>query len=165
MLLETLIIRDELTPGRVLERHCEAIFLCMNYVEGGRCHVNRKKCLLGAAYEPGRNCSLQGDFDVWVTHNCTILISDIGPPSPEPKRGIALGVKREVAYSIAKKSLIRNRVALLTTQRVCQHCRNSYWISDHELNDARTGRRYLCPQCISTSINDRTVGFQQYWCG
>ena len=65
----------------------------MNYMEGGMCHVTGRQCLLGTSYEADRECALQGNFDVWITYDDRILISDIGSPSPEPKRSVALGVE------------------------------------------------------------------------
>jgi ribosomal protein S27AE len=132
----------------------------MNFVEGGTCHVTGKECLLGTI-EVAKRCELQGGFDVWVTQDDEILLSDIGPPSPEPKRSIALGVQKQLANVIAQRAACTIGSPVITTQKECRECGKKYWLSDHESSreERRIGRRYFCPNCIGT------VSSPSYWCG
>jgi len=136
--------------------------LCMNYIEGGMCHVTRRECLLGTAYEPNRECALQGSFDVWITYDDRILISDIGSPSPEPKRSVALGVEKELADQIAVLAARKASGQIITTQQTCRRCGSVYWITEHESATPKLGRRYFCPKCIER-IGE--IDVPDYWCG
>jgi len=142
--------------------------MCMNYVEGGMCHVTGRACLLGTAHELNRECALQGNFDVWITSDDKILISDIGSPSPEPKRSVALGVGKGVADEIAMLAAWKSSGEIITTQQRCRQCGDSYWITEHESSSfARIGRRYFCPKCIARIDRSRVgeVDAPDYWCG
>ena len=138
--------------------------LCLNHMEGGVCHVTGRECLLGISYDPNCGCDLQGSFDVWVTYDDRILISDIGSPSPEPKRSVALGVQREVAGEVAALAARQTSGQVITTQQKCRRCGNSYWITEHESASVKLGRRYFCPKCI-VRINDGGFDVPNYWCG
>jgi len=142
--------------------------LCMNFVEGGKCHVTRSDCLLGTSYELNTRCAIHGAFDVWITSDDKVLISDIGPPSPEPKRSVALGVRKSVADRVAMLAARESSGGIITTEQKCRRCGSQYWISEHErLTVARLGRRHFCPDCIGKVQSSRSVEFDlpDYWCG
>ncbi len=140
--------------------------MCMNYVEDGICHVTSRKCLLGGLHGSGRPCGLQGEFDVWVTLDDKLLVSDIGPPSPEPKRSVALGVRGNLACRIAECMAVKNSTQVITTQQKCRRCGSRYWITDHHRTSARLGRRYFCPNCIGRlSDQNGELDVTEYWCG
>ena len=136
--------------------------MCMNYIEGGMCHVTGWECLLGTSYEPNRDCVLQGNFDVWITHDDRILISDMGSPSPEPKRSVALGVEKGLAGQIAVLAARKVLGQITTTQQKCRRCKSVYWITEHESAAPKLGRRYFCPMCIE-GIGE--IDVPDYWCG
>jgi hypothetical protein len=141
--------------------------MCMNYIEGGVCHVTGRGCLLGDTYDVNRECAIRGNFDVWVTCDDKILISDIGSPSPEPKRSVALGVGKRVAEEIALVTARNNSGEIVTTQQRCRQCREMYWITEHESSLTRLGRRHFCPRCME-KIDGSSVGefdLPNYWCG
>ena len=79
--------------------------MCMNFVEGGMCHITGEKCLLGprgvTAKNSGGECEMHGRFDVWLTEENNLFISDMGTPAEEPKRCFALGVNVRLALDIA----------------------------------------------------------------
>jgi len=142
--------------------------MCMNYVEGGTCHVTGSECLLGTPHEINRRCTIRGNFDVWITRDDKVLISDIGPPSPEPKRSVALGVGKEVADEIAVLMARKNSEEIITAQQRCRQCGGRFWITDHDSSTVtRMGRRYFCPKCIERYGKDNFVEFDvpEYWCG
>ena len=141
--------------------------MCMNYVEGGKCHVTRSECLLGTSYSANGRCALLGGFDVWVTFDDKILISDIGSPSPEPKRSVALGVGKSVADEVAVLAAKETSGEIITTRQKCRECGGLYWISEHERSTVtKLGRRHFCPVCIGKVHSARTAGFDlpEYWC-
>ena len=141
--------------------------MCMNYVEGGKCHVTRGDCLLGTFNGLNSHCALHGAFDVWVTCDDKILISDIGSPSPEPKRSVALGVRKRVADEAAEHAAKETSSDIVTTQQRCRECGRLYWISEHERSTVtKLGRRHFCPVCIN-KVHSRAAGFDlpEYWCG
>jgi ribosomal protein L33 len=138
----------------------------MNYIEGGTCHVTGRECLLGTSHEINHECAIRGDFDVWITCDDKVLISDIGPPSPEPKRSVALGVGKRVADEIAMLTALKTSGEIMTTQQRCRQCGRLYWITEHESSVTRLGWRRFCPRCIGST--DRSVGkfdVPDYWCG
>ena len=140
---------------------------CLNYVEGGTCHATRQKCILGPVYQRNQLCQFQGCFDVWITQDDNILLSDIGPPSPEPKRSVALGVRKELAMRIAQATARELDCRIFTSEQICHQCGGSYWISAHELEASpRLGRRHFCPKCIVT-FNQKIPNKAElsYWCG
>lgn len=142
--------------------------MCMNFVEGGICHATRQKCILGPVHQPNQLCHLQGCFDVWITQDDNILLSDMGPPSPEPKRSMALGVEKELAISIAQAAAREMACRIFTSKQICHQCGRSYWISEHESEGTpRLGRRHFCPKCILT-VDQKTSATKaelNYWCG
>ena len=142
--------------------------MCMNYIEGGMCHVTGNECLLGASYDLNHECAIRGSFDVWITCDDKVLISDIGSPSPEPKRSVALGVGKRVADEIALLIARKNSGEIITTQQTCHECGRQYWISEHESSTVtRLGRRHFCPRCIEKFDGNRIEEFDipEYWCG
>ena len=145
-----------------------ALIVCMNFVEGGICHATRQMCMLGPVYRTDQLCHLQGCFDVWVTQDDNVLLSDIGAPSPEPKRSLALGVEKSLAVRIAQAAAGEMDCRMLTSQQTCHQCGRSYWISEHESEGTpRLGRRHFCPSCLR--IVDQEASMTRaglnYWCG
>jgi hypothetical protein len=146
--------------------------LCLNFVEGGECHLTGGKCLLGLSGASAENrnsgCEFHGNFDVWVTGKNQILITDLGFPSEEPKQCLALGINETIARKIASDKVDKLRTSILTTERRCLKCRRKFWITQHTSNAGLldTGKNYLCPDCIGEvrSIEDR-LGVLCYWCG
>lgn len=142
--------------------------MCMNYIEGGMCHVTGRECLLGISYDLSRECAIRGNFDVWVTCDDKVLISDIGSPSPEPKCSVALGVGRRVADEIAVLTARKKSGEIITTQQRCRQCGKPYWLTEHESSTVtRLGRRCFCPECIE-KFDRSSVGkfdIPDYWCG
>jgi hypothetical protein len=148
--------------------------MCLNFVQGGRCHVIGGECLLGVRGDSARNidgeCELHGKFDIWVTHENDILITDVGIPSAEPKQCLALGINQVVAERIAKQKAQELGTNIFTTRRRCFRCARPFWISDHaELHGlAVVGQSYFCPLCIRDKIDqdmERRLGALRYWCG
>ena len=126
------------------------------------CHVTDGGCLLGASYDPKHACALQGNFDVWVTIDDNVLISDIGSPSPEPKRSVALGVEKGVALEVAALTARKLSGEIITSEQKCRECGGLYWITEHEYAKVRLGRRYFCPTCLR-GISE--IDVLDYWCG
>jgi hypothetical protein len=142
--------------------------LCMNYIEGGTCHVTGRECLLGSSYDVNRECAIRGTFDVWVTCHDEVLISDIGSPSPEPKRSVALGVDKRVADEIAIFTARKNSLEIITSQQRCRQCGRRYWLTEHESSTVtRLGRRSFCSKCIERFDRSSVGKFDvpDYWCG
>jgi len=146
--------------------------LCLNFVEGGGCHVTGGKCVLGLRGASAENrdgdCKLHGMFDVWVTQENQLLITDMGFPSEEPKQCLALGVDEKLARKIASNKVSELRTSILTTERICSICEKHYWISEHPPQSGllEIGKGYLCPHCAreSKSVKER-LGVLRYWCG
>ena len=135
-------------------------------MEGALCRVTGKDCLLGTSYDTKHACELNGNFDVWVTIDDDVLISDIGSPSPEPKRSVVLGVNQDVALEVAELTARTMSSAIITSQQKCRKCGCSYWIAEHECTKLRVGRRYFCPDCIRGFEGKSDVfDFVDYWCG
>ncbi len=129
--------------------------------------MTHRECLLGFSHELDRDCAIQGSFDVWVTWEDKILISDIGSPSPEPKRSIALGVDKRVADEVAEFIARKDSLKIVTTQQTCTLCGKLYWLTEHEASVARLGRRRFCPACIlkAEGSGGGTFDVPDYWCG
>lgn len=147
--------------------------LCLNFVQGGKCYATRQDCLLGRdgalTNNESRKCSLHGKFDVWLTQNDRILVSDLGFPSEEPKQCLALGITEQLAAEIAQTRSRELGTKVLTTQRKCLGCGEDYWYSGHEeAKGVRVARGYLCPNCLG---NETEQGFAMklgnlgHWCG
>ena len=137
--------------------------MCMNLV-GGVCHATGRECLLEDSHQSNAKCALEGVFDIWIIQDGGILLSDIGPPSPEPKRSVALGVTRRVAGLVALSIARTTGSRIVTTQNECRQCESYYWITDHDENNTRRiGRRYLCPGCVGSL--EKVVSAPGYWCG
>jgi len=146
----------------------EGPLLCMNYIEGGMCHVTGRECLLGTSYDINRECAIRGNFDVWITCDDKVLISDIGSPSPEPKCSVALGVGKRVADEVAVLTARRSSGEIITTQQRCRQCGKPYWVTEHESSTVtRLGRRCFCPKCIAKfdRISVGKFDVPDYWCG
>jgi hypothetical protein len=148
--------------------------LCMNYVEGGRCHLLAKACLLGAKGASAKNqdgeCPIHGQIDVWVMQNDDLLISDIGSPSEEPKQSVALGINQPLAESIAHSRSAQTGAKVLTTQRRCLACANLFWMSEHSRREAmaQEGVGNICPTCTEKRSGAPLPGHLdrlRHWCG
>jgi hypothetical protein len=148
--------------------------LCLNFVQGGRCHVTGGECHLGMRGDSVRNmdgeCKLHGKFDIWVTQENDILITDMGIPSAEPKQCLALGINQVVAKRIAIQEARKLGTNILTTRRKCFRCARPFWVSDHDDSGglAVVGQSHFCPFCIRGKIDhdmERRLGALQYWCG
>jgi hypothetical protein len=146
----------------------------MNFVEGGKCSVIGQECLLGESGSSvsnyDRKCPLHGAFDVWITQQDELLISDIGSPSDEPKQNLALGINRTLAETIAYHRSAQTGTKVLTTQRKCLACGGTFWISEHENSRGLTknGCSHLCPTCIGKDVGallQEKLGSLGYWCG
>jgi len=130
------------------------------------CRVTGKDCLLGTSYDTKHACELNGNFDVWVTIDDDVLISDIGSPSPEPKRSVALSVNQNVALAIAEVTVRTISGKIITSQQKCRKCGSGYWITEHEYTKSRVGRRFFCPDCIrGIEGKGSDFDFFDYWCG
>ena len=138
---------------------------CGNRGSYGVCHVTHQTCSLSGnltAYE----CGLRGAFDVWIRLDNAILLSDIGPPSPEAKQLVALGVTKELAGKLALETARSTKSRIVTTQLTCRHCGGHYWITDHDSMDTpKTGRRTLCPHCVKSIGMVTGPIADAYWCG
>jgi len=147
--------------------------LCQNFVQRGGCHATGGKCLLGSrgmyAKNQDRGCELHGGFDVWLTGQNDLLITDLGFPSEEPKQCLALGVNEALARRISQARAQELRTSVLTTQRICFKCHKQYWMSEHTEEEGlrEVGKSKFCSHCISDrKMEDKEkLGAQQYWCG
>jgi hypothetical protein len=148
--------------------------LCLNYAGDARCYATGKECLLGvrgrSASNYGDECLLHGKFDVWVTQNDNLLISDIGAPSDEPKQCLALGINITLAEEIAHRRSAQLGTSVLTTERRCLGCSRSFWMTEHGGRSglAENGHSHLCPYCVGKAAHERVLeklGSLRYWCG
>ena len=147
--------------------------MCMNFVEGGICHINGEKCLLGARGATARNvhgeCEFHGKFDVWLTQQNNLLLSDIGAPAEEPKQCFALGVNERLAREVAGEKAKQLGTHVLTSQRTCIRCGTNYWMTEHgdSVGLLEIGHAHLCPNCetIRSDGDVERLGTQRYWCG
>jgi hypothetical protein len=148
--------------------------LCLNFVLGGDCHATGGKCILGARGTFVKNddleCELHGRYDVWILQDDKLLVTDLGFPSEEPKKCLALGVNQGLAARIAGERSQALGTPILTTQHECLRCDTRFWTSQHDSSSRtlETGRGYFCPKCISQET-ERTIskelGALGYWCG
>jgi hypothetical protein len=157
--------------GRV---HVGCRALCLNFVEGGGCHLFGGRCVLGERGAAAKNsegeCEFHGEFDVWLTEQNDLLITDMGLPSDEPKRCLALGVRENVARTIAMNESRKLGTKIMTSKRRCIRCGTVYWISHHNRSSGllETGLNNFCPECINRLTDqerERRLGAQRYWCG
>lgn len=148
--------------------------MCLNYVQGGKCYATGGECLLGLSGQSAKNtdmqCGLHGNFDVWVTQNDDLLISDMQFPSSEPKQCLALGVSLRLARKVARERAQKPGARILTTKRRCYRCGKSFWISQHRNSSGlfQSARGYLCPICIHGKIGGsiaKRLGVLRDWCG
>jgi hypothetical protein len=145
----------------------------MNFVEGGMCHITGEKCLLGprgvTAKNSGGECEMHGRFDVWLTEENNLFISDMGTPAEEPKRCFALGVNVRLALDIATAKAKQFGTHVLTSQRTCIKCGAGYWMTDYgdSAGLLETAHSHLCPNCRATQVDAdvERLGTQRYWCG
>lgn len=133
-----------------------------------------ENCLLGLGGSYAKNydatCELHGRFDVWVTQNDELLISDMGFPSAEPKQCLALGVNLGLARRVAREKSQQLGTKVITTQRRCFQCASFFWFSEHRASSGlvEIGQGYLCPRCMRERIDEtvkKKLGVMRYWCG
>jgi hypothetical protein len=148
--------------------------LCLNFVQGGECYATGGKCLLGSRGASASNrdgeCELHGKFDVWVTEQNDLLITDMGFPSEEPKQCLALRVNEKLASRIAGEKARKFGSSVLTSQRRCFKCGSRYWVSQHKHDSGlqEFGHGYFCPDCNrEDAAKDfgNELGALRYWCG
>jgi len=147
--------------------------LCMNFVEGGICHITGEECLLGQRGATAKNsdgeCEMHGRFDVWLTEENNLLISDMGTPAEEPKRCYALGVNERLARDIAMTKAREFGTKVLTSQRKCIKCGTEYWMTKYGDSGGllETTHSHLCPTCRAqgADMDVERLGTQRYWCG
>jgi DNA-directed RNA polymerase subunit RPC12/RpoP len=146
--------------------------LCLNFVEGGDCHLTSGKCLLGLGGALAENrkgeCEFHGNFDVWVTQKNQLLITDMGFPSEEPKQCLALGINENLARKIALDKVDKLGTCTLTTERRCLKCGKQFWITQHTSKPGllETGKGYFCPDCFGEDESkEERLGVLRYWCG
>ena len=147
--------------------------MCLNFIENAKCHINGRKCILGARGAVARNedheCELHGEFDVWVIAG-RLLVTDLGFPPEEPAKGVALGVSEGVAMAVALEESKRAAVPVTTSKRKCVQCGGLYWISEHVRASGmiQNGYTNFCPKCFahvdSLGIKKK-LAEQRYWCG
>ena len=137
------------------------------------CHLNGSKCILGArgafVKNEDRECAFHGDFDVWVTTK-SLLVTDLGFPSEEPIRCIALRVNESVATELASEKSKQMRLPLETSKLKCAQCGALYWSSQHVRAPGLIQNVYanFCPECFShtdPSEMERRLERQRRWCG
>jgi len=117
-----------------------------------------------------RECEFHGEFDVWLTEQNDLLITDMGFPSDEPKRCLALGVRENIARTIAMGESKKLGSKVMTSKRRCIRCGTLYWTSHHNRSSGllETGLNNFCPECTShlTDLDrERRLGVERYWCG
>jgi hypothetical protein len=147
--------------------------LCLNFIEGGRCHIDGRPCVLGArgaeARNENRECTLHGEFDVWLLES-GLLVTDLGFPPEEPVRSVALGVNESVAMCTALDLSKQIGMPLATSKRTCIQCGGPYWTSQHARAPGMTRNEYtaLCPTCLDRCDQPglgKRLGEQRTWCG
>jgi hypothetical protein len=147
--------------------------MCLNFVENARCHVDGRRCILGArgafAKNEDHECRLHGDFDVWAIGR-RVLVTDLGFPPEEPAQSLALRVNETVAMTIALEKSARAGMSLTTSQRRCIQCGALYWISEHVRVSGmiQNGYTSFCPKCfghVDSLGVERRLTEQRYWCG
>jgi hypothetical protein len=147
--------------------------MCLNFIEGGKCHVNGRDCILGPLGATARNedhdCQLHGGFDLWITQG-RLLITDMGFPPEEPVQSIALGVNETVAMQVGEEKSLQLGISLTTSQRRCAQCGTFYWVSRHTRTSglAHRGSVTFCPDCLSRfdySVVESKLGENRHWCG
>lgn len=127
--------------------------MCLNYVQGGKCLIDTRQCLLGCRGNQARNqdheCPRQGPFDVWRTREDSILISDLGGPYEGVKDCYGLGVSLPEATRVAQNRAIRLAVKMVTTQRKCCKCGIVFWPRAHLTRESTLNHvaHYFCPSC------------------
>ncbi len=148
--------------------------MCMNFVQGGGCYATGEKCLLGlnggSANNHDGKCELHGGFDVWVTQDNNLLVTDMGFPSDEPKQCLALGVNEALARRLASDRAQRFGTSVIMSQRRCIKCAKQYWITEHQKSSGllEIGHANFCPTCLGGKIDEemeKRLGSQRYWCG
>ena len=147
--------------------------MCLNFVENGTCHIDGRKCILGARGAAARNedseCELHGEFDVWVVAG-NLLVTDLGFPPEEPVQSVALGVNETVAMTIAADKSEQMGMPLTTSKRKCIQCGTLYWMSRHVRDSGiiQNGYTDFCPNCfcrVDSLQTKKRLDEQRYWCG
>jgi hypothetical protein len=143
------------------------IQLCLNYVQGGTCLIDTRKCLLGRRGNQARNqdheCPRHGPFDVWRTREDSILISDLGGPYEGVKDCYGLGMSLQEATRIARNYAFRLAVKIVTTQRRCGRCGVVFWPRADLAQESALDRvpRYFCPSCAKAASKRELEEFRR----
>lgn len=140
--------------------------LCLNYVQGGYCLIDRRPCLLGPRGVEARNedhgCARHGPFDVWRTREDLILISDLGGPYDGVKDCYGLGISLEEATRVAREFAESSRARIVTTQGKCEKCGTRFWpragLTDSNMRGRALG--YFCPSCLKDASE---AELDEYW--
>jgi len=163
MVWPTLIFFNSIT---LLASPSEQIDLCLNYVQGGFCLLDRKACLLGTRGNEARNkdqeCPRHGPFDVWKTQEGLVLVSDLGSPYEYIEDCYGLGVSLEEATKIAQDQAKRLQTKIVTTQRRCVKCGTRFWSRGSLAQRTCPSRAagYFCVSCLERTPE---VDLEQYW--
>lgn len=142
------------------------IDLCLNYVQGGSCLIDRKPCLLGTRGNEARNeeleCRRQGPFDVWRTQDGLILISDLGSPREGAVDCYGLGISLEEAAKVAQNQSQALRTKIVTTERKCRKCGTRFWPRAKSTDRSPPGRAagYFCASCLQEATDEQ---LEEYW--
>lgn len=142
------------------------IDLCLDYVQGGSCLIDKKPCLLGTRGNEARNedreCSRHGPFDVWRTEEDLILISDLGGPYEGVKDCYGLGISLQEATKVAQNQAQGLRTKIVTTERRCRKCGTRFWSRGGFAEGGTHGRAagYFCPSCLELTPE---AELDEYW--
>ncbi len=148
--------------------------MCLNFIQGGNCYATGGKCILGPKGASVKSeslvCELHGSYDVWIMQDDNVLVTDLGFPSDEPRRCLALGINHELAARIAGEQSRKTGSMIVTTQRRCLRCGSLFWISEHRVSSGtlETAKGYFCPNCALHETQEsvvRELGVLGCWCG
>jgi len=134
--------------------------LCLNYVQGRSCLLDRKPCLLGTRGNEARNedreCPRQGTFDVWRTQDGPILISDLGTPYDGAIDCYGLGISLDEAARVAQNQSQALQTRIVTTERKCRKCGTRFWSRGKSIDRSRPGRAsgYFCASCLQKTTDE-----------
>jgi hypothetical protein len=140
--------------------------LCLDYVQSGRCMVDRQPCLLGFVGEKARNddreCPRHGMFDVWRTRQGQVLVSDLGGPYEGVEDCYGLSISLEKALEAARTHAQALQTKILTTERKCPKCAARFWprAGRSALDQHDRGSEYFCESCLLSTPQSE---LNKYW--